>query len=229
MAEQFKRQTTDPTMTDLSFEERVGLMVDAEWSSRKSHRLARLIKTASYAVSSACVENITYNADRNLDKPLIASLSTCSYIQSGHNVLIMGATGAGKTYLSCALGMTASRNFYHVKYTRLTDLFSDLAVARETGSFTSALRRYCSVQLLIIDDWLLFPLKESEARDLFEIVNARCGCASTIIGSQFNTTEWHSRIGEIVVADAICDRLVNNAYTIVISGESMRKISGLTA
>lgn len=142
-------------------------------------------------------------------------------------MVILGATGAGKTYLACALGMAANRNFYTVKYLRLPDLLVELAIARGDGTYRTVMKHYKTVKLLIIDDWLLFPLKESEARDLLEIVEARNRRASTIFCSQFDVAGWYLKIGEPTVADAVCDRIVNDSYTIKIEGDSMRKRTGL--
>jgi DNA replication protein DnaC len=142
-------------------------------------------------------------------------------------VVILGATGSGKTYLSNAFGMAASRNFYSVKYVRLPDLLSEFAIARGEGSYRKVIKQYKQVKLLILDEWLLFPLKESEARDLLEIVEARHKKASTIFCSQFDVAGWHHKIGEPTLADAICDRIVHDSYTIMIEGDSMRKRKGI--
>jgi DNA replication protein DnaC len=227
MAQHFRQQTLDPAMNGMAFEERFGLLVDAEWSARKSNRLKRLIKHAGYAISGACVEDIAYHADRKLDKALIARLAACSYLYEYHNIIIMGATGVGKTYMACALGIAASRSFFTVRYVRLPDLFSDLAVARADGSYRKVIKQYAKAKLLILDEWLLFPLSESETRDLLEIVEARHNQGSIIFCSQFDVEGWYLKIGEPTLAEAVCDRIVHNSYTIVISGDSMRKRNGI--
>jgi DNA replication protein DnaC len=227
MAQHFRQQTLDPAMNRMAFEERFGLLVDAEWSARKSNRLKRLIKNAGYAISGACVEDIAYHADRKLDKALISRLAACSYIHEYHNIIIMGATGVGKTYLACALGIAASRSFFTVRYVRLPDLFSDLALARADGSYRKVMKQYAKAKLLILDEWLLFPLNETETRDLLEIVEARHNQGSTIFCSQFDVEGWYLKIGEPTLAEAVCDRIVHNSYNIVISGDSMRKRNGI--
>lgn len=227
MARHFQQQLLNPALNAMAFEERFGLLIDAEWSSRKSNRLKRIIKNANYAISNACVENIAYHADRKLDKALIARLANCSYIHECHNVIIMGATGVGKTYIACALGIAANRNYLTAKYVRLPDLFSDLSVARADGSYRKMLKQYTQAKLLILDEWLLFNLKETEARDLLEIIEARQHNGSTIFCSQFDTDAWHSKIGEQILADAVCDRIVHKSYSIILSGDSMRKRNGI--
>ena len=227
MANHFHQQTLDPAMNAMAFEERFGLLVDAEWSARKSNRLKRLIKNANYAISGACVEDIAYHPDRKLDKTLIARLAGCSYIHENHNVIIMGATGVGKTYLACALGIAANRNFFATRYVRLPDLFSDLAIARANGTYRKAIKQYAQVKLLILDEWLLFPLTEIESRDLLEIIEARNSQCPTVFCSQFDVGEWYPKIGEPILAEAVCDRIVHNSYTIVLSGDSMRKRNGI--
>jgi len=229
MAQAFREQMRDGSFTGMSFEERFGLLIDAEWAARKSNRMVRLIKNADYAISTACVEDIEYHSDRKLDKAQITRLAACNYIQEYHNIIILGATGSGKTFISCSLGMAANRNFYTVKYVRLPDLLSELAIARGDGSYRKVIKQYKQVKLLILDEWLLFPLKESEARDLLEIVEARHKRASTIFCSQFDIAGWHLKIGEPTLADAICDRIVHDSYTIMIEGDSMRKKKGINA
>jgi len=224
----FTEQTKDSAFDDLSFDERFGLLVDAEWSTRKNNRLKTLIKNAGYFFNDACLENVEYRADRNLNKSTIVRLGTCNYIRECHNIIIVGASGSGKTYLSNAFGIAANRNFYASKYIRTSDLLGELAIARSNSSYHKVIKPYKQVKLLILDDWLLFEPRENEVRDLLDIVEARYKRASTIFCSQFDVGGWHPRIGEPTLADAICDRIAHDSYSIVITGEeSMRKCKGL--
>jgi DNA replication protein DnaC len=230
MAEAFRNQTQDQALSGLSFEERFGLIVDIEWARRKNNRLTRLIRNAGFSESSACIENIEYTADRKLDKTLITTLATCNYIQEKHNIIVLGAAGAGKSYLGCAFGVAACCNFLHVKYIRLPELLDDLALARGQGIYRQTIKEYKRVSLLVLDEWLLVSLSPPEARDLLEIVEARHKRASTIFISQFAPQGWHNKIIDATLADAILDRIVHNSYTILIEGkDSMRKKKGIKA
>lgn len=169
------------------------------------------------------MENIEYIAERHLDREQILRLASCSYIQEARNVIILGATGAGKTFLACSLGVADA-----VRYLRLPDLLVEIAVARRDGTYREYMKQLKKVKLLILDEWLLYPLKEAEARDVLELVEARNKVASTIFSSQYDTSEWHENLYDPTLADAICDRIIYNAYTVQIEGESMRKRMGMT-
>ena len=194
MAGAFSAQLDDAQFQTVSFEDRFAMLVDAEWSARKSNRLTRLIRKAGYADPSACVENIEYLPERKLDREQILRLASCAYLHEAHNVIILGATGAGKTYLACALGMAASRSFYSVRYIRLPDLLVEISVARANGAYRDYMNKLKKDKLLILDEWLLYPLKEAEARDVLELIEARSKVASTIFCSQYDTSEWHENL-----------------------------------
>ena len=157
MAEQLSAQLGDPQFRNVTFEDRLAMLVDAEWSARKSNRLTGLIKKAGYADTQASVENIEYIAERHLDREQILRLASCSYIQEARNVIILGATGAGKTFLACSLGVAANRNFYAARYLRLPDLLVEIAVARRDGTYREYMKQLKKVKLLILDEWLLYP------------------------------------------------------------------------
>jgi len=230
MANEFQAQSGNRDIVGMSFEERFGMLVDAEWDSRKNNRMGRLIKAANYLESRASLEGIEYHADRELDKTLITRLGMCGYIKDSRNVIILGATGSGKTYISNALGIAANRKFYSSRYIRLPELLMELAFGRADGSYKKILKSFKTVDLLILDDWLIYPLKEIDTRELFEIAEARCKIGSTIFCSQMDVPGWHDRIGETsesTLADAICDRIVHNSYRIIIKGESMRQRKSL--
>ena len=228
MATEFERQMLDPSCKELSFEERIALLVDSEWHRKKDNRIARLLKNAKFNISSACIEDIEYHPDRKLDKQQFLKFASCNYIAENLNIIIMGATGCGKTFLSCALGNAACRNSYSTMYARLPGLLGELAIARNEGQFSKVIKQYQKVKLLILDEWLLHPLKDGEARDLFEIIEARVGSGSTIFCSQFAIDGWHTKIGDSVLADSLLDRIVHSAYKITVDGkDSMRKRKGI--
>ena len=203
-------------------------MVDAEWTARKNNRLKHLMRKADFEYPGASIEDIEYREDRNLDRTLIIRLASCAYVEDHHNIILLGAAGSGKTFLANAFGVKAAQNFYTVRYIRLPELLAELAMARAEGTYRKVLKQYKQVKLLILDEWLLYPLKDSEARDLLEITESRYKKASTIFCSQFDVGGWHQKIGESTLADAICDRIVHDSYTVVIGGkDSMRKVKGL--
>jgi DNA replication protein DnaC len=231
MANAFREQMNTPNTANLSFEDRFGLLTDIEWTSRKNNRLKKLMRSARFDQPQAHIADINYIAQRKLDRGLIARLAACTYIEEKHNVIIMGATGSGKSYIGCALGMEACKRFYSVRYVRLPDLLTDLAIARGEGTIKKLLYQHQRINLLILDEWMLVSLKESEARDLLEIIHSRHKKASTIFCSQFAPAGWHAKIGEATLADAILDRIVYDSYTIEIHNNgnepSMREVYGI--
>jgi len=223
MAEAWTAQHKDAEVARLSFDERLGLLVDAEWLHRENKRLERCLKDARLKLSSACVEDIDYPARRDLDRSVIRQLATCRWVAEHHNVAITGATGTGKTYIGCALAQQACRKGYRAMYRRASRLFDELALARADGTYTRLLGKFARADVLIIDDWGLAVPTESERRDLLEIMEDRYATRSTIMTSQLAPNKWHDQIGEPTVADAICDRLLHNAHRIALKGPSRRK------
>jgi DNA replication protein DnaC len=209
----------DPALT---FEEKLGLVVDREWTERENRRLARRLKEAKLG-TQASLEEVTCDPARGLDKAVIRGLSSGRWIKQKQNVVVVGATGAGKTYLAAALAQAACRQGYRALCTRVPRLVHELGVARADGRYTSELARLARFDVLVLDDFLLNPLAESERRDLLEVVEDRYDRFSTVITSQLPTKAWHAALGEPTIADAICDRLVHNAHVLALKGPSMRK------
>lgn len=222
MHKAFQEQSDLPEVNQLHFEERLGLLVDREMTERENRKLKTRLKNAKLK-QSACMEDIDYRHPRGLDKSLVLKLSSCQWLQAHQNVLIIGPTGTGKTFLSSALGHQACRSGYSALYFRFSRLFDQLVLAKGIGRYAKLLRSLAKCNLLILDDWGLSPLDNEQRRDLLEILEDRHGSRSTIIGSQLPIEHWHKIIGDPTMADAILDRLVHNAYKINLKGESMRK------
>jgi len=226
MDAEYERQMRDATALNLSFDERFGMIVDSEFARRNNNRLGRLIKRAGFADTSACVEDISYDADRKLNASLIQTLASCAFIDDKRNICIVGPTGAGKSYLATALGIAACRKSYTVKYTGLQDMMIELAAARIEGDFNKTLSDYNTVKLLIIDDWLMFDiLDDGEAAILYNLIEKRKHVGSILVCSQVDAKGWHGKIGNKIAADSICDRLVNSSYKIVVEGEMRKKLA----
>jgi DNA replication protein DnaC len=213
----------DANAQQLSFEEKLSLMVDRLWTWRQNLALERRLRYGKLR-SNACVEDIDYRAARGLDRNLMRSLVVDSVWVARHeHIFILGPTGVGKSYLACALAHRACRDGYSVLYSRATSLFRDLAMARADGSLRNLLARLGRVDVLIVDDWAMARLTENERRDFWEICEERYQRRSTILTSQVPVPQWHEQIGDPTLADGILDRLVHNAHRIELRGESMRK------
>lgn len=224
MAAALQEQLSQPAIAKLSFEERLGFLVDREWDARENRRLALRLKNARLKQAGACVEDVDFSVSRGLDKSVWLSLAACHWIAAHQHVIISGPTGAGKTFLACALGNKACRLGYSVLYTRMSRLLDAIAGARADGSYASLTRRLAKTRLLIVDDWGLAPLDADQARELLDVLEDRNGSGSTLIVTQIPIREWHGRIADPTVADAILDRLVHGSHRIELRGESMRKI-----
>jgi len=225
IAEGLKDQMGRPDMDDLSFEDRFGMLIDAQWLWKESKQMKRLLKSAKLKLP-ASMEDIDYRAPRGLDKSILLRLGTCDWITRHQNVIIVGPTGTGKTFLSCALAHKACREGLSTFYVRTPKLYRALAIARADGSYGKTLARLAKMSVLILDDLALAALTDPERRDLLEVIEDRHGTASTIIASQLPVDRWHEAIGDPTIADALLDRLVHNAHRITLKGESMRMRNG---
>jgi DNA replication protein DnaC len=224
MAAAYQTQLQDPEVQSLSFEERLGLLVDREWTDRQNRRLARRLREAHLRLSAACMEDIDYGAARGLDRPLMRTLTEGNWLHEHQSILITGPCGVGKTFLACALGNAACRRGFSVRYYRASGLVGELALARADGSHPKLLGRLARIDLLIIDDWGLATLTAIEARDLLDVIDDRCTTRSTLVASQLPIDRWHAVMPDPTVADAVLDRLVHGAFHIDLRGESMRKL-----
>lgn len=223
MADAYARQLQDPNAQGLSFEERFGLLVDHEWTSRQNHRQQRLIRDAKLKVNAA-PEEIETHTTRRMDQSLLRSLMAGQWIQAHHNLIIVGPTGVGKTFIACALGTAACRQNQHVRYYRVSKLMQDIYVAKGDGSYSRLQNQLRKVDLLILDDWGLAPMAAPESRDLLDLLDERTNTHSTCIASQLPLELWHQHFTDPTLADAILDRIVHSAYRLEIEGESMRKM-----
>lgn len=224
MVEALEQQLEQPaTHNDLSFEERLGLMIDRETTYRSNNKIDRLLKAAKLKLQ-AYPEDINYTHPRGLDKSQFASLLSGQWIEHHQNVLITGATGCGKTYLGCVLATQACRQGYSVRYFRTSRLLEQLTIAHGDGRFSKLLNQLAKTDVLVLDDWGLESLTLGQRNDVLELMEDRHGSRSTLITSQVPIQKWHAAIGDPTLADAILDRLLHNAHRLQLKGESMRRL-----
>ena len=219
MADAFRNQTDNPAFKEVPFEDRFGMLVDIEFSSRKSNPLKRLLRNAGFDQPEASVMDINYTSGRKLNKELINRLATCEYISEHRNLFITGATGCGKIYMACAFGMEACKQYFNTKYVRLPDLLIDLEIARSEGNYKKVMAKYSNTLVLILDEWLLLKPTESEQRDIFELLHGRRKKSTTIFCSQYEFEDWYEQLGGDAspLADAIIDRIAHDSYRINIT------------
>jgi DNA replication protein DnaC len=223
-----REQQDNPQYAPLSFEERLALLVDQECLRRHDQRIQRLLKAADFPMQ-ATIEDLDLSPARGLERRIILELAQGRWIHNRHHLFVLGPTGSGKTYLACAFGNTAARNGYSVRFFRTSRLLHQLTQARQDGSYHALLRSLAKLNVLILDDWMRDPLTVQNSQDLLEILDDRFGHSSAIIASQVPVTDWHLRIPDPTLADAILDRLVHNAHRLVLQGESQRKLRAIQA
>ena len=211
---------------ELSFDEKLGIVVDREWTDRENRRLARRIKDAKLS-TRASLDNVLSDPERGIEKATIRQLATCSWTKAKQNVVIVGKTGVGKSYLASALADAACRQGYRSLFYRAPRLLGELELARAAGQYASLLGKLSRVDVLVLDDFLLNPMTETERRDLLEVIEDRYDKSSTVITTQVPTKSWHEALNDPTIADAICDRLVHNAHVLKLGGPSIRRKKAL--
>jgi DNA replication protein DnaC len=223
MAQSLLDQREHPDYEGLSFEERLGLLVDKEVTERENRRMARALKAAKLKASTAVIEDIDFRRQRGLDKSLVLSLAGGHWVDSHHVIVVVGPTGVGKTYLACALANSAIRHGHTALYLRAPRLFDELAIARADGRLSRLMAGWARVGVLVIDDLLLRPLTADQAADLLEVIEDRSQLRSTIVTSQLPVELWHEALGDATIADAVLDRLLERSHRIELHGESLRR------
>ena len=224
MAAAWIAQREDPKIHEIDFDSRFGMIVDAEHLSRDNKRLARALREAKLRIPNACIEDIDYAPKRELERSLVRQLGTCAWIASRANVIITGPTGTGKSYLACALAQQACRNGYRALYRRMPRLLEELALAHADGTYARLLGRLAKIDVLVLDDWGLAPLREQERRDMLEIFDDRHAARSAVLTSQLPVEKWHDYVADPTIADALLDRVVHNAHRVKLTGPSRRKL-----
>ncbi len=222
MARAFSAQLEQPNSAALSFEERLGLLVDEEATVRDDARLRARLRTAALR-QRACLEDIDHRHPRGLDKTLLKKLATGTWLREHLNCLITGPTGVGKRFIACALAHQACRDGYRVRYLRLPRLLAELSIAKGDGRYRRLLAQLASVDLIVLDDFGLAAFNDEQRRDLLEILEDRYQRKSTLVTSQFPVEQWHDLLGDPTLADAILDRLIHHAYRLQLKGDSLRK------
>src|SRR3954468_3602127 len=225
IADAFRAQLETTEAAQLSFEERFALLVDQQWLWKENRALARRLRSA-HLKEPAVIEDVDYQHPRGLDRKLVRTLSSCDWVRQHQSILLLGPTGIGKSWLACALTQKACRDGFSVLHKRTSELFRELAVAHADGSIGRFLLKLSRIDILLLDDFAMAPLKDSERRDFLEICDDRYQRRSMILTSQLPVAHWHEQIGDPTIADSILDRLAHNAYRIELSGESMRKKRG---